>query len=305
MNSFKFLIPLFALSIGCNHTVDSGHVGVATDWGTTESWTYHEGFHWIGFGTDVYDMTGQVQALDFVDEDHITVLSKDRLQMGMDLSVQYQLNRGTAPQVFRSFYDRENEVERYTNRVVEPASREAIRNVVSRLDALDAVQQRDHLGPRIRQAVRRSVADLLEDSGVPSYSIRIVGVQVRNITLPERLRESIARIQEAENQAMQRQQEIQVARQEAERNRIAAEGRARVSRINATRDAEVTRIRAEAESSANLLVSRSLTPAVLEARRIDAQRAILTNENTRTFLLGSGGNGQSMLLDLRGIGAAQ
>jgi regulator of protease activity HflC (stomatin/prohibitin superfamily) len=299
LRTLALAVALTAVGTGCNVTVEPGHVGVVTDWGDTQGWTYPEGFHWIApIGVNVYQLSTQVQSLDFIGPNHITVLSRDRLQMGMDLSVQYRLHGSEAPEIFRIFYDRSSGFERYTERVVQPSVREAIRDVVSRLDALDAVQQRDQLGLAIRVNIRTKIGNILQESGLPRHAIRIVGVQVRNIELPERLQESIAAIQQAENEALQRQQEIEVARQEAERNRIRAEGQAAVAQIEAERDARVQLTRARATAEANREVSASLTTQILELRRIEAQRDALTAPGNRTLVVGGD---SAPIIDLRAV----
>lgn len=298
-NIISLIVCLFVF--GCSYTVEPGNAGVVTDWGEVQDWTYDEGFHWVSPYYDVYEMSTQVKALDFSGDNHISVLSADRLEMGMDLSVQYRLHRGEAPSIFVTYY--ENNQETYTSRVVEPAARGAIRDIISRMDAMETVQQRDQIGPRVQRSIVSHVEEALVAAELSPHAIRIVGVQVRNIRLPERLRESINAIQAAENQALQRTQEIEVARQEAEQARIVAEGVATAATIRAQNEAEVRIIAARSNAEANERIARSLTPQLLELQRIQAQRAILSSDNT-TLILG-GGQNMTPILDLGNIAGSR
>lgn len=292
----KTLLLLTAVCmLSACHTVEPGHVGVVTSWGATEKDTRGEGFGWVGIGTDVYDLSVQVQAVDFEKDNHITVLSRDRLRMGMDLAVQYRLNAADAPKVFQSFYNRSEEQETYSDRLVKPAVKEAIRDVVSHFEALEATQKRDQLSPKILEATRARIRALLVDADLPKDTIQVVGVQVTHIELPNKLRESIEAIQTAQNQAMQRQEEITVAKQEAERLRIEAEGKAAVAQIKAEQDAKVRLITAKSNAEANREVARSLTPQLLDLQRIEANKAILSSGSTSTIVLGGGGNTNTIL----------
>ena len=120
-------------------------------------------------------------------------------------------------------------------------------------------------------------------------------MQVTHIELPNKLRESIEAIQTAQNQAMQRQEEITVAKQEAERLRIEAEGKAAVAQIKAEQDAKVRLITAKSNAEANREVARSLTPQLLDLQRIEANKAILSSGSTSTIVLGGGGNTNTIL----------
>ncbi len=289
----KLCYPLIAFLFvfaGCT-TVDPGHVGVVTQWGEVQDWTYPSGTHGSGPSQDVYQVNVQTQALDFSGADHITVLSKDRLDMNMEVTVQYALSRGRAiPAMFQQFFT--GSEEHYTERVVAPAAREAVRDVVSRMDAMDTVQHRNQIGPDILVALSAKVRGILRGSNVPEDALSIIGVQIRAIQLPQNLRQSIAAIQEQQNAVLARQQQIEVNRQEAEANRIRAEGAMAVVRIEAQQDADAARIRAEGQAEANRLMSASLSPQLLRQQEIAAQRELA--RHVQTIVMG-GGNTTTVL----------
>jgi regulator of protease activity HflC (stomatin/prohibitin superfamily) len=289
-NAWLLFLALFVLP-GCMTTIDPGHVGVVTEWGKVQPWTFSEGTHSSGPSQTVYEINVQTQALDFSGENHITVLSKDRLDMNMEVTVQYALARGSSiPKMFRQFFT--GDEEHYTERVVIPAAREAIRDVVSQMNAMDTVQHRNRIGPDILAGLQHKVANILRGSHVPPDAIDIIEVQVRAIVLPQNLRASIAAIQERQNAALARQQQIEVNRQESEANRIKAEGELAVARIDAQRDADAARIRAEGQAEANRLLAASLSAGLLEQQRIAAQRELA--RHVQTIVMG-GGNTTTVL----------
>ena len=271
---------------GCQFTtVDPGHVGVATDWGEIQSWTYATGFHVHSIPVDVFELNTQMQAVEFSGDNRISVLSNDRLTMGVDVTVQYALGSGDAvPAMFDEYFT--GEQEHYTERCVIPVVRESIRDVISELDAVEAVQRRQELSGHMLNRIQQKVSNILTEAGVPGDGITIIGVQVRNILLPEDLRESIARIQRSQNEAMEREQQIEVARQEAEKNRIQAEGASAVAAIQATQQANVITTRATAEAEANRLLAESLTENLLRREEIRAQMVLA--RHVSTVVLGGG-----------------
>jgi len=287
----KWFLSVLLICVGCNTTVEPGTVGVATDWGQTQSWTYPEGFHWVGFGTDVINMSTQLQAYSMGGDEEdreIQARTRDNLNVVVEVTVQFSLHPHTAFTVFQKLGTG------YIGTVVRPASRSAVRDAVAQFRAMDAVANRERLGNRMKSLIRASVAETLRNNDVPTHAIQIENVLLRNVALPQSLSESIARVQQERNLTAERQMAIETARQEALRARIEAEGEATVAIVQAERDADTRRIRAAADAQANLTLSRSITPQILEMRRIDAQRAILSSNNTRTIIMG-GGNSPTLL----------
>lgn len=290
------LMCLALLGSGCTTEIQPGEVGVTTDWGKLTGWYYTSGYHFTGPGIDVHILNTQVQAIDYSGESVLSVLSRDRLPIGVEITVQWQLNPGTAPQVYESFRD---EID---SRLITPTAREAVRDVMSHYDAEAAVQHRDRLGNEMSQRLSAGLVSVLTNSNMPTYAVRIVGIQVRNIHLPAQIQESIQRIQHARNGAQEREQQVRVAQQEAARAAAEAEGAARVSQIraeqeaavraiNAQSEADAVRVRAAADAEANELINRSLSPNLLRLQEIRAQQTLAGH--VQTVILG--GNAQTVL----------
>lgn len=270
-------VSLALVGLGC-HTVEPGHVGVAVNWGKVEPWCYSEGYHGISPFTDVYDISVRTQQTEWSGPEAIGVLSSDQLTILLDVTVQYHLNPGQAAAVYRTFGAE------YSNTVVIPAARAAIRDAVNAYTAIDAVSSRDELPRKMVALARARVGALLQSRRLPIWAVSVDDLVIRDIALPQSLQASIASVQQQRQRGEERRQAIATARQEADRARIEAEGAARVAQINAERDALVLGISARATALANREVSASLTREVLELRRIEATRSVLSSAATRTVI---------------------
>jgi len=271
------IVAVLAMVGGCT-TVEAGHVGVATKFGKVEGYTFSEGFHWKDPLVSVVQLSYQTQLIDLTSERRVQVLSKDQLPIVVEASVQYHLNEGQAPGVYRFFG------EDYDRRVVYPAVRSAIRDGVAGFEAVELVRSREALAQNIRRLLRREVADLLERRGIPRFSVQIDGMLLRNVELPPSIQESIASVQRQRARSAEREQAINTSMQEAEKLRIEAEGRAKALQIEA-----------EAQAEANRTISQSLSPQVLKIRSIEASERVLTSEGNRVILLPSSGQNPLLL----------
>lgn len=262
--------------VGCT-TVEAGHVGIAKKFGKVEGYAFEEGFHWKDPLVDVVQLSVRTELIDLTGQRRVQVLSEDQLPIVIEASVQYHLNAGQAPAVYRLFADD------YSDRVVYPAVRSALRDGVARFEAAKLIGSREALANTIRAMLRREVASLLERRGLPSYAVTIDGLLLRNVELPPSIQESIANIQRQRARAQEREQAINTSRQEAEKLRIEAEGRA-----------TALQIQAEAEAKANRTIAESLSANVLQLRAIEASERVLTSDGNRVILLP--GSGETPLL---------
>lgn len=280
---FPVAALMVAISLGgCScETVDPGNVGVVVQLGEVKDVNpYREGLHIVGITTDLHEMSIRLQTLEV---DDVPCRSHDNVAIKADVTVQYSLQGRAAPKVFRQLGDD------YPNTVLLPAIRSSVRDAVATVDAMVAAQSRESLETAIETSVRTSLKQTLRRQRLPETAIGLEGVQLRNMDLPQSLTDSIESIQRQRNAAMERQMAIETAQQEADRRRIEMEGQNRVALLEAQRQADVRRIAGESEALYNRTVSQSLTPNLVELRRIEASRAIVSNPNAHLVVLGSGG----------------
>lgn len=286
------LASLVFFGLASATSIQPGHVGVPILFGSVQNYTYDEGFHFINPFVSVDEMSIQTQTVTMSGNNSLHAMSSDQLSMTLDVSVIYHLNPGHAPGIRRYMPD-------YRSGIVEPSVRTAVREAVRNFTAVDAVSSnRDELGQEMITLLRDRISNTLAQRDLPATSIHIDDVQMRNIALPDEIRESIAQVQRQRQQGNEREQSIRTAQQEAQRAQAEAEGRRQVALIDARRDAEARLIRARAEAEANEVLSRSITPDLLRLRAIDATRDIVTSDGTRTVVLGGGQQQTPLILNM-------
>lgn len=278
--TFATILPLLLLG-GCE-TVEPGNVGVETSWSALTGKVYQPGTHLVGLGVDVHSMSTRLQN---VSEDNITCRSIDNVEILVDVTAGVTLNSRSAVKVYSRLG------EDYQQTLVVPALRSSVRDVVGHTQALTVAQARAGLENRILENLRAAVRRTLRSRGLPANSVQIDNMQMRQADLPASLRNSIESVQRERNQAAQKEQALVTSRQEAARAQVEAEGRNNVNLINARAQAEVRRIDGESQATFNRTLAASLTPGLIELRRIEAQRAISTNPNAHLVIMGGGNNG--------------
>lgn len=288
MNKIIPLILLLLTTAACDcSTVEAGNVGVETDWGRVTGTTYGEGLHVLPATYDIHEMSVRLQNLEEAD---VQCRSKDNVLVEADITVSYALNRNAAPKVFKSLGDG------YAETVIMPATRSTVRDEVAKVEALLVAQARGSLEDAITRQLRANVRTTLRNQRLPVDAIQINSVQLRNAGLPRSLTESIESIQRQRNQALEREQAYRTTQQEAARLRVEAEGRNAVALLNAQAEAERMRISGESQAAFNRTLSASLTPGLIELRRIEAQRAIVSNPNAHLVVVGGEGGSGNMPL---------
>ena len=281
MKNTLLILSLLVAAVGCD-TVEPGNIGVEQHWSHVTGKIYEEGFHVTGPATDLHLMSVRMQNIEEAD---IPCRSRDNVAVSTDVTVSYTLDRHSAAKVFKQLGDD------YASAVIMPATRSTVRDSVAGIDALQVAQARGTLEESIATALRTSVGRTLRSQRLPATAIRIDSVQLRNADLPRSLTDSIESIQRQRNQALEREQALRTAQQEAARLRAEAEGRNAVALLNAQGAAQVRQIDGESQAAFNRIMSASLTPGLIELRRIEAQRAIVSNPNAHLVVVGGGEGG--------------
>lgn len=282
------LLILVLSSLGCTETINPGEVGIVTDWGQVQPWVYTEGFHWVSpVGINIYPMSTRTSAYEMGSSGNrtgqgpetttergepISVLTRDQLSVTLSCTVQFHLNAQTAPLVYRMYGMA------YADTIVHPLVRTAIRDAASSFSAIDLVDKRQELQVLMESNVQTRLEEALEGRGIPVNAVVIESILLQNIDLPSSLDESIAAVQQQTQMTVQREQALRTAEAEAARLRTEADG-----------EAAAQLIRARAQADSNRMLAESITPSVLELRRIDATTAILSSPQTRTVMVPSSG----------------
>jgi regulator of protease activity HflC (stomatin/prohibitin superfamily) len=176
-------------------------------------------------------LEGQMQG-----DDSVAARTSDGQEIFLDASIIYSIDPAEAVNVHIVWQDR------YTNELVRPLSRGAIRDVVSQYGVEEVYSsQRAEMNQEITDNLRRKLSE---------NGLLLSEFILRNITFSPEYAASVEQKQIAEQQAQQARFVVEQRRQEAEQARQLAQGQADAVVIRAEGDAEARIIAANAEAQA-------------------------------------------------------
>ena len=215
-----------------------------------------EGFHIIMPWNDVFVYEVRQQTLN----EKLKVLSSNGLDIRLDASVWF------VPETENLGNLHQDKGEAYIDRLIRPAVRSATRAVIGRYtpEELYASQRES-----IQQEILSETDKILDDQ-----FIDVRRVLVRDVTLPEKIKQAIERKLSQEQEALEYEFRLTKAQKEAERQKIEAEGKARANRI----------------------LSASLTDKILKEKGIEATKKLAESDNAKTVVIGSGDDGLPIIL---------
>jgi len=207
-------------------------------------------------------------------EDAITARSKEGLEIGVDVTVQYRIKREEAPQLHRNLGPG------YLETLIVPQIRSKVRDAVGLFNAAELIStQRTQLEAAVTKELRENL---------DAQHIELVSVLLRRIDIPPSVAQVIEEKQTAEQQVqveINRRQQAEIA---AQRAVIQAKGERDAAILRAEGEARAIRLRGEALRQSpqviQLTVAEKLAP------------------NIQTIMVPTTGN---FLLDLRGLQPAQ
>jgi prohibitin 1 len=198
------LVALAAFnSLSC---ISTGHVGVITLFGKVTGRTIGEGIHIVNPLSRVHELDIRTQEI----KERAAVPSKEGLIMGLEASVLYHLQPDRAAEVFQKVGAR------YSDILLIPNFRSAMRGVT-------AANNASTLYSDARESIARQVLEDLR-AAVQPRGILIENVLLRDLQLPETLKQAIEAKQQAQQDAQRMEFVLQKERQEAERKSVEAQG---------------------------------------------------------------------------------
>jgi regulator of protease activity HflC (stomatin/prohibitin superfamily) len=174
--------------------------------------------------------------------DEINVNSVEGQPLSLDVSLSFQLDPSKTPKLYTTF---RTDLDMITHGYVKQTIRQALQEVVGTEPVADVI------GPKKAEATNR-VRALISDRLAP------MGFEVKQFTINE-LRAPPA-VMEAINQKNVMQQQALTAQNELQKNTFNAQG----DSIKAAGRAKAITAEAEAQARANELLSRSITPTLVQ-----------------------------------------
>ena len=237
--------------------IEPGHVGVQVFFGNVLDQTLTNGLHVINPFVDVeqldvktqaYTMSGKEMEGQVRGDDEIETLSSDGLTLRLEVTVQYRLSAADAATVFRTIgID-------YTEKVVRPEIRSALRDgAVSYISTDLYASKREEFVQKVRTRV---------ENAFKSRGVILENVLLRDVELPQRVRDAINDKIAAEQESQKMVYILQKEKQEADRKRVEAQG----------------------ISDAQKIISQSLNSQYLQYNYIQALKA-LGDSKVSTFVI--------------------
>lgn len=207
------------LLFACVVEVDAGRVGVKKLFGKVQPETIESGLHLINpmmnvihmdIKTQNYTMSGIHDENMQTGDDAIRVLTSDGLEVIIDLTVLFRLNKSEAPRIVQEIGTN------YVDKIVRPIARTKIRDNAVYYQAIELFStKRDEF----QQKIFKSIEHDFQTRGLVLEQLL-----VRNIVLPESVRHAIESKINAEQEAQKMTYVLQKEKQEAERKRVEAQG---------------------------------------------------------------------------------
>lgn len=256
---FIGLILLIILSSSTFLTIDAGERGVIFrpfSSGLDKENIYTPGFHIVAPWNTMYVYSVRENQL----EETMEILSSNGLNIKVDVTVRVN------PMYDKIGYLHESFGKDYVNTLVRPEVRSAVRQVLGRFSPEELYSSR-------REEVQSMIHKDIETNLKKNF-VELRATLIRDITLPEKVKNAIEEKIEAEQSALKMEYVLQKERQEAERKIIEA----------------------QAKSDANRILNASLTDKILKDKGIEATLKLANSANTKVIVVGGSGDGLPLIL---------
>jgi len=277
--------------------IHSGEVGIKATTGKYDPTPLEPGFHiFIPFIQKVIIIDTKVRIINYTSKEDIgailqrgsgikynraiSVLDARGLPVSIDLTVQYKLKPESAPQTIATWGLA------WEDKIINPVVRDVVRNVTGKYTAEDLPVKRNEIAIQIESGIRDKI------DAQPSKPVELLTVQLREIILPQKIKDQIERVQIAKQEAQRTKYEVERAMQEAQKKAALARGEAEARKIRAQGQADAIKIEADAQAYENIKISKSLTNELLRLRQIEVQNkfneALSKNKDAKIFLTPGG-----------------
>lgn len=253
------IILLLVIASSTFLTIDAGERGVLFrpfSGGLEKGHIYQPGFHVVAPWNTMYIYEVREAQV----EESLEVLSSNGLTIKVEITVRVNPTYDKIGDLHEKF-GRD-----YINTLVRPEIRSAVRQVIGRF-------QPEELYSTRREEVQSMIHKDIEAALTQNF-IALRATLIRDISLPDRVKNAIEEKIQAEQSALKYEYILQQERKEAERKIIEA----------------------EAKSKANQILNTSLTDKILKDKGIEATLKLANSPNSKVIVVGSGKDGLPLIL---------
>ena len=257
---YMVIAVIFLLSVGKFWvTIDSGYSGVLyrlTTGVDVDEPAYGQGLHIIlpWNKMHIYEVRQGEKT------ETMNVLSVNLLEIGLDITTFYQ------PDINKLGY---LDVERgmgYDTKVVIPVMRSVVREVIAKYLP-------EEINSTKREIIKKEIMDEATATLADNY-VQLNDILIRNINLPEKLKSSIEKKLQQEQEALEYEFKIDKEKLEADRKRIEAQGIQDFQKI----------------------ITQSINDKLLRWNGIEATLKLAESNNAKVIVVGSGKDGLPLIL---------
>ena len=247
------VICIICILCSCISYVPTGYTGIVTTFGKVHNETLDAGINFHAPWDNVIKMDNREQRTTFT----LEAFSKDIQQVGVQGSVNYNIDKVTAMNLYRDVG-----IE-YPTILIGPRIQEDVKIVIAKYTAENLIENRQAMSDTIFELLKAELAP----KGINMISLAIENVDFTDVFEAAVEAKQVATQEKQRAQTLQEQQTME-EEQKAERARIAAQAEADVKKIEADAEAYAIRAKAEAEAEANKKLNSSLTSELIEYNKI-------------------------------------
>jgi len=252
--AFMIFMVLMMFSQSTFITVQPGERGVLFKRfgdGLIKDHIYEPGFHVVAPWNDMYVYPVREQTL----EEEMEVLSRNGLNIKVDVTIRLNPKYNQIGDLHEKF-GRD-----YMMTLVRAETRSAVRDVIGQFEPEELYSSK-------RDQVQNLIQEKLEASLDENF-VELKATLIRDIELPDKVKDAIEVKIEAEQQALKYKYILQQEEQEAQRKIIEA----------------------KAKAEANAIISKSLTSNILKDKGIEATLELANSPNSKVVIVGGGDSG--------------
>ena len=243
---FIVLIVILAASI---KIVEAGNRGVLLNFGAVDtSVSLKEGIHFVvPFRDSIVPIEVRTQKI----VENAASASRDLQDVSTQVALNYHVNPDTAQVLFQQLgFD-------YANRVIAPAIQESVKQVTARFNAENLITNRETVKSEIENQIKQRLA---------SYNVEVETISITEFQFSEQFRKAVESKVEAEQRALQANNDLRRIEIEAQQVEAKAVGerQANVARADGVRQANVLQAQGEAEAIRIIDVQLRENPRYLE-----------------------------------------
>ena len=273
------IIIVSIIAVSSVRMVDAGHRGVLVKFGNVDTDnSLDEGIHFVvPFRDNVVPLEVRTQKI----VESATSASKDLQDVSTQVALNYHIDPDRAQVLYQQLGPD------YSNRVILPAIQESVKQVTARFNAEELITKRETVKNQIEEQITARLAP---------YNIVVDALSITEFAFSQQFTTAVEAKVEAQQRALQAQNELRRIQIEAQQNEAQAIGeqKANIARAEGIKQANV--LQAEGEAQAITIINQQLrnNPTYLEwlkATKWDGVLPLVTGG-------GSGGQGVTPFIEI-------